>query len=56
MKSYYIIFYNGENKICGTYVRANDKEEALMSAEFSLMCRYPNVAYTDCKAEYEFDK
>lgn len=48
-KSYYIIFYNGYDKVCGTEKRAKDKEEAIMMAEFSIMAHYPNVEYTHCK-------
>ena len=48
-KSYYIIFYNGQKKVCGTSQRAKDKEEALMMAEFSIAAHYPNVQYTNCE-------
>ena len=48
MKSYYITFYNGKKPICGTWKRAVTKEEALLYAEFSIICHYPNVKYTNC--------
>ena len=46
MKSYYVTFYNNGKRICGTYKRGNNKEEACLAAEFALTCRYPNVKYT----------
>lgn len=49
MKSYYVMFYNGDKKVCGTRKRANSKEEACMMAEFALICHYPNVTYTNCE-------
>ena len=49
MKSYYVMFYNGENKVCGTRKRANSKEEAIEKAEWAIMCHYPNVTYTSCE-------
>ena len=48
MKAYYIIFYNGNEKICGTWKRANNKEDACLMAEFGLICQFPNVKYTGC--------
>lgn len=48
-KSYYIVFYNGDIKVCGTSQRAKDKEETLMMAEFSIKAHYPNVKYTSCE-------
>ena len=48
MKSYYVLFELQSKIICGTYRRANSKEEAIMNAEFALMCYYPNVKYDKC--------
>ena len=45
MKSYYVMFYHKNKKICGCWKRANSGEEATMMAEFALMGRYPNVEY-----------
>ena len=53
MKSYYIIFYNGQKKICGTWRRANNKADACLSAEFALICHYPNVKYTKLEVAHE---
>ena len=49
MRSYYVMFYNGNNKVCGTWKRANNADDACIMAEFALMCHYPNVLYTSCK-------
>ena len=46
MKTYYVMFYNNNKKVCGTWKRAKDKDEACMLADFSIMCHYPNVEYT----------
>lgn len=48
MKAYYVMFYNGSKPICGTWKRANNKEDACMMAEFALIARFPNVVYTSC--------
>ena len=53
MRSYYVMFYNNGNKVCGTWIRANNADDACMMAEFSLMCHYPNVSYTSCKVVNE---
>lgn len=49
MKSYYVLFFDGVNKVCGTWKKANNKEEACVLAEFAIMCHYPNVKYSSCK-------
>ena len=51
MKSYYVTFYNNGKRICGTYKRGNNKEEACLAAEFALTCHYPNVEYTEVSGE-----
>ena len=48
MKSYYVIFTLNKKDICGCWKRANSEEDAMMMAEFSLMCHYSNVEYDDC--------
>lgn len=45
MKSYYIMFYNNYEKICGCRKQARDEEHASLLAEFSLICHYPNALY-----------
>lgn len=49
MKSYYVMFYNGNKKVCGVWKRTENKEDACIMAEFSLMCHFPNVSYTSCE-------
>ena len=56
MKSYYVMFYNGNKKVCGTWKRANNADDACIKAEFSLMCHYPNVLYTSCKVVNEAEQ
>lgn len=53
MKSYYVMFYNGNKKVCGTWKRANNEEDACMMAESALIGRYPNIPYTSCKVVNE---
>ena len=48
MKSYYVIFELHQKNICGTWRRANSKEEAMTDATFSLACHYSNVEYDNC--------
>lgn len=48
-KSYYVIFYNGDAKVCGIDIRAKDEEEAMMMAGFSIMAHCPNIKYTRCE-------
>ena len=55
MKSYYVMFYNGNNKVCGTWKRANNADDACMMAEFALICHYPNVSYTSCEVVNEVE-
>lgn len=43
--AYYVVFSYKGKPICGTWVRAESKEEAMVNGEFKLMCRYPNVPY-----------
>ena len=49
MKSYYVMFYNENKKVCGTWKRANNADDACMMAELALICHYPNVSYTSCE-------
>lgn len=49
MKAYYVMFYNEGKKVCGTWKRTENKEDACIMAEFSLMCHFPNVSYTSCE-------
>nr|DAR46192.1 MAG TPA: hypothetical protein [Caudoviricetes sp.] len=42
MKKYYVMFYNGNEKVCGTW------KQACLFAEITLICKYPNVRYTSC--------
>ena len=55
MKSYYVMFYNGNEKVCGTWKRANNEDDACMMAEFALICHYPNISYTTCKVVNEVE-
>lgn len=48
MKSYYVVFEKSGKKICGCWKREKDAEAALLSAEFAIMCHYPNVEYDNC--------
>ena len=45
MKTYYVLFKNNNKPICGCWKRATSKENAIIQAEFSLMCKYSNVTY-----------
>ena len=49
MKSYYIGFYKNNKMICGKYQKADNRENAMLLAEFSLLCNYQNVEYDDVK-------
>lgn len=46
MKKYYVMFYNGNEKVCGTWKQAENEEQACLFAEITLICKYPNVRYT----------
>ena len=50
------MFYNGNEKVCGTWKRANNEDEACMMAEMSLICHYPNVSYTSCEVVSETEQ
>lgn len=43
--AYYVVFSYKGKPICGTWVRAESKEQAMINAEYKLMCRYSNVPY-----------
>lgn len=43
----YVVFYESEKPICGTWVDGKSACECLVNAEFKIMCHYPNVAYND---------
>lgn len=43
--TYYILFSNDNKPVCGTWQRAENKENAMMDAEFKLMCHFPGVQY-----------
>ena len=43
--AYYVVFSYKGKPICGTWVRAQSKEQAMVVAEYKLMCRYANVLY-----------
>ena len=47
MNQYYVIYLYQKNPVCGTWITADTKEEAYLSAEFKLMCMLPNVVYDD---------
>ena len=46
MKKFYVMFYDGKEKVCGTWERADNEEQACLFAEIKLICKYPNVRYT----------
>ena len=48
MKKYYVMFYNRNEKVCGTWKQAENEEQACLFAEITLICKYPNVRYTSC--------
>ena len=48
MKKYYVMFYNGNEKVCGTWKQAENEEQDCLFAEITLICKYPNVRYTSC--------
>lgn len=48
MKKFYVMFYDGKEKICGTWEWADNEEQACLFAEIKLICKYPNVRYTSC--------
>lgn len=45
MFKYYIVYYQDGKSVAGTYVIADSEAEALLDAEFKIICRFPNVAY-----------
>jgi len=45
MKDYIILFTLKGKKICTCHKKAEDEDQALLDAEFSLICKYPNVKY-----------
>lgn len=45
MKSYYILFSNKGQNVCGCWKRADNKEDAKLQAEFALISHYSNVEY-----------
>lgn len=49
MKSYYIGFYKHNKIVCGKYQTADNRENAMLLAEFSLLCNYQNVEYDSVK-------
>lgn len=49
MKSYYIGFYKNNKMVCGKYQKAYNRENAMLLAEFSLLCNYQNVEYDGVK-------
>lgn len=51
MKYYKIIFLYKGKKICACYMDGENTDEAMMRAEFSLICKYSNVAYDDVIVE-----
>lgn len=48
MKKYYVMFYNGNEKVCGTWKQAENEEQTCLFAEITLICKYPNIRYTSC--------
>ena len=42
---YYVLFSYKGKTVAGTWVEANDDGEALLNAEFKLICMVPNVQY-----------
>lgn len=44
---YYVIYLYQKAPVCGTWITANNRDEAYLSAEFKLMCMLPNVQYDD---------
>lgn len=45
MRSYYVMFILDGKDICGVWKRAKNEDQAILDAEFSLICNYPNVRY-----------
>lgn len=42
MKKYYVMFYNGNEKVCGTWKQAENEEQACLFAEIpgrNKLCR-----------------
>lgn len=48
---YLVVFYNKGKKICSCWKDGKNKEDAMLKAEFSLMCKYSNVEYDEVKTE-----
>jgi len=44
---YYVVFIQGQKPVAGTWILAANEEEAQQCAEFRLICKVPNVQYTD---------
>lgn len=44
---YYVVFTHRSKPVAGTWIQAVDEQEAQQCAEFRLICKVPNVQYTD---------
>lgn len=41
----YILFEKNDIPVCGLWKSGDSEDECMTNAEFSLICRYPNVKY-----------
>ena len=45
MKKYLITFYHNYNRVCSCIKEGKSQNDAELNAEYSLICKYPNVIY-----------
>lgn len=50
MKTYYITFKKDCKPVCGCFKKAKNPDEAMLAAEFALICKHPAVVYDDLEA------
>jgi len=53
MVTYFLVFSKDGKDVCCKWQRAASKDEAMLDAEFGLICRFPNVEYDDVRVEAE---
>ncbi len=45
---YYVLFSKHAQLVLGTWVEAENKDNAVINAEFKAACHLPNVVYDEC--------
>lgn len=47
MEKFLIMFYYKGKKVCSCWKEGKDKEDAVMNAEWALVCKYPDVLFDE---------